>query len=196
MAIARGGTGAQFLAQRDLGHVRNGDRLTVARRNDQATQITNAAHPARDADQQLLLVAFEVTRALVRIVAFHCLHHVFEGQTVGQQTRRIGLHVKLLGVAADGVHLGDAWHLQQLQTDHPILEGAQRSGVVRAAVWLPRIRIGLDGVEKNFTEACRDGPHRGLHPIGQAVTDLLKALVDELAGKIEISPLLERHGYL
>ena len=101
--------------------------------------------------------------------------------------------MELLGVAADGVHLGHARHLQELRADHPVLQAAQRGGVVGLAIGLAGGGVGFDGVQKDLTQARSYGPHRGFHITWQAAARLLQTLVDEIAGEVEIGAFLEHH---
>ncbi len=98
--------------------------------------------------------------------------------------------------AADGVDLGDARRGAQLRPDHPVLQGAQVRGRVRGAVGLASVGLGLHGVHENLAQPGGDGAHFRVQPFGQLGRDLLQALSDLLAGKVQVGAVLEHDSDL
>jgi hypothetical protein len=196
VSVAGGGTGAQLLAQGDFGDIGDGDRQAVAMGDDQAAQILQPAHLSGNAYQQLFVIAFEIARTLVGVVALDRLREIVEAQSVRQQPRGVGLHMELLAVATDGIHFGDAGHLQQLRADHPVLDAAQRGGVVGLPIGLACVGIGLDRVEKDLAEAGGDGAHRRFHVVRQTAACLLQPFVDQLSREVDVGAIGKGHGHL
>ena len=139
----------------------------------------------------MLAVAFQVTGTLIGVVVLDGFAELLEGEAVGQELCRIRLHMKLLGIAADAVHLGHARHLQQLRAYHPVLQAAQRRSVIGLAIGLACGWLGFDGVEEDFAQARRNRPQCGFHIVRQPAARLLQPLVDEIAGEVEVSAFLE-----
>ena len=196
LAVERGGTRAQRRPLLHLGHVADADRQAAARADDDVADLADAAHLPRRAHQVLLAVALDVACADVGVVRHQGRHDVAEGESVGDQPRRIGQHMELPLVAADRVDLDDAGHGAKLRLDDPVLDGAQVGRAVGLAGRLPGVGPGLDGVHVDLAQARRDRAHRGMQARRQLVLGLLDALVDELAGEVDVGAVLEHHGHL
>ena len=125
LAVQRSGTGAQFLAFPDLGHIADADRHALVRADDDVPDFGDVGDLARRADEVLLAVPLDVSRADICVVGCERRHDIAKRQLVRHQPGRIGKHVKLLLVAADGVDLDDAGHRSQLRLDDPVLNGPQ-----------------------------------------------------------------------
>ena len=196
MTVPRRRAGAQLAPQRDFRHVADRDRNAVSGRDDDARKILRGPHLSRHAHQPLFTVAFHVAGAAIGVVAFDRRRHLVEGQTIGEQPRRIRQYVILTRIATDAVDLGDAGHLQQLRPNHPVLQGAQRHRIVRPAIRLARVGIRLHGVQEDLAQTGGDRPHRRFHAGRQTATYLLQALVDQVARKVDVRPVFEHHREL
>jgi hypothetical protein len=144
----------------------------------------------------LLAVLFDVTGADIGIVLFERLHHGVEGEAECQQPRRVGRDMELLLESADGVDLGDTCHLPQLRPDHPVLQGAQRRSVIGLTIGLACLVVGVNRVQKNLAQTGRDRPHLRLYATRQLTLGLLQALVDQIAGPVDVGAVFEHHRHL
>jgi len=75
-------------------------------------------------------VTLDVIRPAADIVGLDRLDDLGEGQAIGDQAGRVGLHQILLDVAADGVGAGDTRHALHLRPDDPVLDRAQIDGAL------------------------------------------------------------------
>ena len=104
--------------------------------------------------------------------------------------------MELLLVAADRVDLDDARHGAKLRPDDPVLDGPEVGRGVGLAGRLLCAGLGLDGIHVDLAQAGRDRAHRRLGAGRQLVLGLLDALVDELAGEVDVGAVLEDDRHL
>jgi hypothetical protein len=144
----------------------------------------------------LFAPTFDIAGTDVGVIALERLDQVLQRQAVGHQAVRDGRHQEFLDVAADAVDLGHPRYGAQLRLDDPVLDLAQIHGRVGRAVGLAGALLGFDGPLIDLAQPRGDGPHDRPEACRQAVARLLDALVDQLAGKIDIGPVLENHRHL
>ena len=195
-AILRGGTRPQFLAHDEIGYVGDPDGHAVAVGDDDRPEVFEAFSLARDANEILFAIAFDVAGTDVGVVPVQGLHHLGHGHAVGDQTVRPRGDVILPLEAADGVHVGDARRVAQLRTDDPVLKRAQVLGRVEFAVRSARARFGLDREHEDFAEPGGDGTEFRRQTVGKLTPRGLKPFVDQLAREIDVSAVLEDDRHL
>ena len=101
------------------------------------------------------------------------------------QCHGIGHNVELTDIAPERVNAGNTRYGAENGPQHPVLERAQLHQVpVRA----------LQGVLEDLTETGRDGPKVAAGPLGQLTLHGKNTLEDQLAGKVNVGPVLENHG--
>jgi hypothetical protein len=193
-ALERRRAGAKLLALAHLRNVPDAHRHAPARADHDVADFLGIRDLPGGADQVLLAVSFDVAGADIGIVGRQRRHHVAERQLVRHQAGRVRQHVELLFVAADRVHLDDTGNRAQLRLDDPILDGAEIGGGIRLALGIARVGLCLDREHVDFAEPGRDRAHRGLDARRQLVLHLLDALVDEVAGEIDVGPVQEHGG--
>ena len=117
---------------------------------------------------------------------------------MGDQFHRIDAHLELLLLTAPRGDVVDAGRGAQNQADGPILQRAQIH-VVRCGAGLGTIQLvisAFDGIPEHLSEARRVRAHlRFAIPSRQPITNLLKALVDQLTGEVDVHAVVEIHRH-
>ena len=98
--------------------------------------------------------------------------------------------------SSDGVDFDHAGHLSQLGADDPILNLAQRHSIVGSAIRLHCTRQGIHRVDKNLPQAGRNRPHHRLQSRRQRIADAGQALIDQVAGVVNVCTFAEHHRHL
>ena len=195
-AVFRGRARAQLAPQHHVGHVADADRHALHIGDDDVGEVVFRCHLARRAYQQLLALPFDIAGAHVAVVAFERRHHVLQADAVGGQFFRVGRHLVLLGVAADGIDFRHARDIAQLRLDDPVLDFAQVRRRVRRAIGLFRALLRFHRPQVDFAEARGNGAHLRRDAGWQTFLGFLQAFVDHLAGKIDVRAILEDHRHL
>ena len=172
----------------------NGGPVDVA--NDNVGDVRCSGDLTGSPNQQLLATALDITGTNVGIVAFKRSDQVSQGELISGQTLGVRGDLVFLREATDGVDLGHAWNIAQLRFDDPILDYPQVGGRVWRAVLLQRPLSSLDRPQEDLTQSCRDWTHDCLCSFWQLFAGNLQALIDELAGKVEIRAVFEDYGHL
>ena len=132
-----------------------------------------------------------------------------EGKPIGNQARRVGLHLVLLDVAADGIGAGHTGHRLHLRPDDPVLNGTQVHGppevirqtlAVRGQIGTIALPSGLavtngdtfagrrvfDRPPVNLAQAGRNRPHLHLNARRQITFRFSEPFGHLLAGEVDI----------
>ena len=109
----------------DIGDVLDADGNAAARGDDRLRQILGGASLAGHTDQDLLAAPLEIARPNIGVVAFERLDDIHQRKAERCEALRVRCDMILLGVAADGVDFGYAWHGAKLRPDHPVMQGAK-----------------------------------------------------------------------
>jgi hypothetical protein len=143
------------------------------------------------ADEVLLTVALDVTSADVGVVRFERFHEVAETHVVGDEAVGARRDQVLLLGPADGVHLDDSGNGAELGLDDPILNRAQIHRRVGLPVLVERAGLGFDRIHVDLSETGGDRPHARFDARRQLALHLLKPLVDELTGEVNVGAVRE-----
>ena len=147
---------AEFFAEENIRDIIHVDGNAIAIADDDFLNVRNARDLAGAADEILLTVPFDVTRADAGVVVGQRRHQIAEGQAVGAQLVGMRRDVILLHETTYGIYIDDAGHVSQLRLDDPILHGAQFSGRDFSAVGIACARFGFDIEHVDFPEAGGD----------------------------------------
>ena len=193
------------------------DRHVVTRRDDDVADLLQRLDPAAGAHHVALTEPLDIIGPAACIVGLDRADQLVHRQAVADELRRVGLHLILLDVAADGVGARDPTHGLQLRPDDPVLYGAQidetRQVVGEAlplggqvgAVRLPARDAGahvrarrriFDGPPIDLAEARRDRAHFRLDARRQLILDVGQTLGHLLTGKVNVGPVGEHGGDL
>ncbi len=219
LPVLRGRAGAHLPADRHLGNVPHPDRNATAGGHDHVADLLHALQASGRAHHIALAVALDIAGAAADVVGLDRIGHVLKRQPKPDQLRRIGLNVILLHVAADRVDAGHVRHAFELWADDPVLHGTQVSrpqeivgealpfGRKIGAIALPARLAILDG-HAGCRRRILDRPHVDLAQTGgdrshlrfgarrQAGFGVAQALVDLLAGEVDVRALTEHGGHL
>ena len=185
LAVELGEPAAQVGPQVDAADVAHQDRGPAAVGPDrdllQVGDRLNVAAAAHD-----VLGAAELDQAPAHLVvrAADGIDHLAEREAVGEQRRRVDLHLVLLDEAADGGDLGHALHAREPVAERPVLEGAQIGERVRAAPVDERVLV-------HPADAGRVGAQAGSDAFRQAAGDALHVLEDAAPRPVEVGAVGE-----
>ena len=120
--------------------------------------------------------------AAVGIVALHGPGQVGHGQTVLTHFEGIDHDVDLLDLPTPNVDVGQAGHGLQRRPHHPVHQGTSLSqgelGIVEAKI-------------QDFAQAAADGRQFHLGALRHLLDGRLQALVDQLAGEVDVGVVLK-----
>ena len=184
---------SDFRPELDARHIGNTHRhaVDVLYRDvaDVAQAVLAAAHPADAAHHQLFLAAVHVPATSVAVVGLDRFRDVVAAQSVGQQALRIELDLVLAHFTAEGQDFGDAGHRHQQQLHDPVVEAAQRHGVI--LLWI----LGAQDVLVDLSQAGGVGADaRRADAFRDLLARRLQSFEHQLAREIDIGAFLEHHG--
>jgi hypothetical protein len=145
-------------------------------------------HRAADVANQILpRIELQKAAAGVAGVALQGRHQLLHRDAELRHARRVGLHLVLAHLAANGHHLGHAWDGEQAWAQHEV-------GV------LPRGHgadlLGVDG-QRHQHDLAHDGTDRPhgcvLHPGRQGIARRGEALVDDLPRAVDVGAPIKGH---
>ncbi len=200
---------SELASQCDLGDVLDAYRHRPTRCDDSVLDVRQALDAAAGAHDVAFAVSLDIIRAPADIVGFDRFYDLAERNPIGDQACRIGLHLVLLDVAADGIGAGHTGHGLHLRPDDPILDRAQIDGALElvgeALAFRRQIRAialptGLaiahrrplagrrvfDRPPIDFSQSGRDRAHLHVDARRQICLDVGDALDHLLAGEVDV----------
>ncbi len=183
---------ADGLTGRNLRHVPDEDGRSRLGLQRDGADVPDGLEEPDAADEILLFAVLQDVAADVEVVPAEGLADFGQGQVVGVEPVRIDDDVILLDRPAEGVDLADAGDRLEQRREDPVLGGpdfGQPGHLVRPGRPLPG-----QGVLVDLAHRGRDRSHGDLGPLGDAFAGLDQPLEDELAGEIDVDPVLEDDG--
>ncbi len=182
-SVGRDGAGGNLVADFDVGHVADADRLALEVFDDDVGDFGLIGDQAHALNQLDLAAARQIAAADVGVIAAQGQRDVVERQVEFGQQGGVEQDVILFFVAAPTVHFGHAGNAAQMSPHQPVLDRAQLGQVVTVA---------FEQIVINFAHSAGDRPELGLvHAglIGQFGHG--EPLADQLAGAENIEAVLK-----
>ena len=185
LAVHRGEALAGCAADFDPGDIPNAHRHAIDDLDDDIAQIVLALGQADGPHCILLGVLDQELRPGIGVIGLYGRHHVRDGEVVAQERLRPHIDLVLPFETAQRENLGHAAHGLQVELHQPVLDGAQFDAVHGA--------VGaVEEVEEDLSEPGGDRPHGRLaEAVGYVLTCQPETFADELAGPVDIRPVLE-----
>ena len=193
VAVERGGAGAEFSAELNLGHVLKENRLRArAEFHGKIRDVLDRLHATDGANRELLAAPVDDAAASVLDVLRDERREFAEGEVAFDERRGLRLDDVLLLVAAGAVDLSDAGDGAEERLDDVFLEFAQDDELFKfGRGFLLRFSTIVHAVVKNLAKARADGCEFREDAGGQEFERALQALGDELARAVDVGVVFE-----
>ena len=193
VAVERGGAGAEFGAELNLGHVLEENRLRArAEFHGKIRDVLDRLHATDGANRELLAAAVDDAAASVLDVLCDERREFAEGEVAFDERRRLRLDDVLPLVAAGAVDLSDAGDGAEKRLDDVFLEFAQDDELFNfSRGFLLRFSTIVHAVVENLAEARADRCEFWEDAGGQEFERALQAFGDELARAVDVGVVFE-----
>ncbi len=198
--VVRGGTGADALADFDIGQVSNAQRLGArAELHGQCADLVGGLHAAVCADRYLLAAELDDAATGIFDILADCVGKFLERDAAREKLLRLRQNRDLLFVSTRGVHLGDSGHAAEEWLHDEVVDQLQLHELLGAGLRLVRAFVAgsvINHVVVDFAEAGGDGSQLWRDAARQVVHGILQALAHELPCAEDVTAFLENEGDL